>query len=105
MTKAHRCGWLSQEAITFYQEIVLMARFGVSADVLQQTKAMMTALSAARREQMQRKGEAQDATKRYDAALIALDTWMEDFRTAARLAPKEITHGGWRYWAYRSKTW
>lgn len=83
--------WLSQ-AITFYNKIDEiaedMARYGVTLDVLSQTKAMVEALSTTRLQQLQRKAEAQDATEKRDEALKAMDDWMKGFKAAARLALK-----------------
>ena len=90
--KKTKDGWLSQ-AITFYDRLdeiaAGMARYGVSLETLQQTKAMVEALATTRQRQMLCRGEAQDATEKRDAALKAMDTWMSDFRAAARVALKD----------------
>lgn len=88
--------WLAQAAI-FYSNIEViaadMARYGVTLEVLQQTKAMIEALSTTRQQQLLRKAEAQNATEKRDAALKAMDIWMKDFKTVARLALKD--HPQW----------
>lgn len=54
---------------------------------------MVASLVDARQQQMQRKGEAQDATEKRDEALRAMDVWMSDFKAAARVALKD--HPQW----------
>ncbi len=94
--KRPREAWLSQ-AITFYDRIDLIAedmgKYGVGVDELSQTKAMTDAIIHARQQQMQRKGEAQDATEKRDKAIQVIDEWMRDFKAAARVALKD--HPQW----------
>lgn len=84
--------WLSQ-AMTFYgkaEEIAsVMAGYGVSLESLQQTRAMVEALISTRQQQLQKKGEAQDATEKRDDAIKAMNAWMRDFNAAARLALRD----------------
>lgn len=84
--------WLAQ-AKNFYERIDElagpMAKYGVTKENLQQTKAMVEAIVTRRQQQQQRKGEAQNATEQRNAARRAMDTWMKDFRAAARVAMKD----------------
>lgn len=54
---------------------------------------MVEALSTACQQQLQRIGEAQDATEKRDEVLKEIDDWMKDFKAAARLALKD--HPQW----------
>ena len=90
--KRAKDAWLAQ-AITFYAQINEMAAalggYGVSRDVLEQSKAMVEALVNMRQQQLRCKAEAQDATEKRDAALREMEAWMRDFRAAARVALKD----------------
>ena len=84
--------WLAQ-AMGFYEKIDAiagpMARYGVTLESLQQAKAMVEAIITVRQQQLQRKGEARNATQQRDAARRAMNVWMRDFRAAARVALKD----------------
>lgn len=67
-----------------YREV--MSRYDVTAEELAQTKAMVEALRAGRRQRAARMGEAQHATQQRDKKRRELRTWMAQFRKAARLA-------------------
>ena len=90
--KKSKDAWLAQ-AMTFYEKIdemaPAMADYGVTQETLQQTKAMVESLAAVRQQQLQSIGEAQDATEQRDIALRAMNSWMSDFRAAARVALKD----------------
>ncbi len=90
--KKSKNGWFAQ-AMTFYGKVdemaPAMAGYGVTLETLQQTRAMVEALATARQQQLQHKGEAQNATEQRDIALRAMDRWMSDFRAAARVALKD----------------
>ena len=47
---------------------------------------MVEALHSVRQQQLQSKGDAQDATEKRNMARKALKTWMSRFRKTARLA-------------------
>lgn len=85
-------GWIAQ-AMALYsktEEIAeAMSQYGVTLEELSQTKAMIEAITTRRQQQLQKIGEAQDATEKRDAALKAMDEWMKDFKIAARLALKD----------------
>lgn len=90
--KYSREEWLAQ-AMSFYsrtEEIGdAMSKYGVTPEVLNQSKAMIEALFTSRQQQLQRIGEAQDATEKRDEALKAMEVWMKEYRMAARLALKD----------------
>ncbi len=81
--------WMAQ-AIAFYSRSAeieeAMGRYGISPEVLNQSKAMAEALFAKRQQQMRKRGEAQSATQKRDEAIQALNKWMSDFRQVARVA-------------------
>jgi len=85
-------GWLEQSQ-QFYLTALAnagfqteMARFGVTLQKLQDGKALVDAVVAAKQAQGTETAEAQQATKTRDAALEALDAWMSDFIAIARIA-------------------
>lgn len=90
--KKSKDAWLAQ-AMTFYEKIdqmaPAMADYGVTLETLQQTKAMVEALATTRQLQLQSIGEAQDATEQRDVALRTMNSWMSDFKAAARVALKD----------------
>ncbi|MEK6478089.1 hypothetical protein WJR50_11160 [Catalinimonas sp. 4WD22] len=63
-----------------------VSKFNISPEEVAQTKAMLEALSAARLQQQQSKGEAQHATHQRDAKRKELRKWMSQFRKVARIA-------------------
>ncbi|MEK6478600.1 hypothetical protein WJR50_13735 [Catalinimonas sp. 4WD22] len=81
--------WLNNASI-FYQELLsdsaLIVQFGVTIEELQQMQAMIQALLDKRNRQISKKGEAQHATQKRNAALKAYQEWMKGFRLAARFA-------------------
>ncbi len=85
-------GWVVQ-AMAFYGRATeieeIMTVHGVPADVLNQAKAMVEALSTLRQQQLQKMGEAQSATHKRDMAIKAMDKWMGSFRRVARVALEE----------------
>lgn len=56
---------------------------------LVQNQASVEALIAIRNRRMQKKGEAEEATRRRDQSVQALHAWMTEFRNVARLALKD----------------
>jgi len=84
--------WLMQ-ATTFYYSAQAhtdsLARHGLSPEEVAQAQAMLEALGNARNQRLQRKGEAEEATRMRDASLRKLKSWMKDFRTIARVALKD----------------
>ncbi len=84
--------WLSQ-AMAFYaftDEIAEpMSKYGITPEVLQQTRAMVEALFTTKQQQMQNMGEAQNATEKRNDAIKVMDAWMKDFNAIARLAIKD----------------
>ena len=51
----------------------------------------MQQVAEANAKQEKEKGEAQEATKKCDAALDELDQWISDFKVLALIALKEIS--------------
>jgi hypothetical protein len=86
-------GWLKQ-AETFYTHLLetpdvlaaLQARFPLEQSVFEAGRAQIAALVELNRAQEKEKGEAQQATKTRDAALDALDAWLDDYRAVAEIA-------------------
>ncbi len=81
--------WLAQ-ARSFYRNIHLIApeleKRAVTAEELTQAAAMVQAVATARVQQNARKSNVQKSKKQRDAALEALNVWMEDFLRTARYA-------------------
>ncbi len=82
-------GWLEQ-AYAFYYAIdaytEVMSRYNVSQEELMQTRAMVEALYSTRQQQIQSKGESQQATFVRDQARKELKAYMSRFRKTARIA-------------------
>nr|WKN37336.1 hypothetical protein K4G66_01270 [Tunicatimonas sp. TK19036] len=85
-------GWLTQ-ASAFYSQLAnyteVMSRYGVSSETIQSAQSQLQALKTRRDAQLQRKGEAQDATEKRNLAMKALNNWMKEFRQIARIAMKD----------------
>lgn len=85
-------GWLTQ-ATTFYGQLAqyteTMGKYGVSPEAISAAQEQLQALKTRRDAQLQRKGEAQDATEKRNHAMKALNTWMKEFRQVARIAMKD----------------
>ena len=84
--------WVKQ-ARSFYENALAngevqaaLGRFGITSEQLESGQAQIEAVAAANAVQEREKGEAQNATEKRDAAVDALDAWMSDFRTIARIA-------------------
>lgn len=81
---------LLNQIYNFYSKIESfaeeMAKYNVNPEELAQTKAMVEALFTARQQQIQCKGDAQDATHKRNAKLKELRSWMTQFRKVARIA-------------------
>lgn len=84
--------WIKQ-ARSFYENALAngevqaaLGRFGITSEQLERGQAQVDAVAAANAVQEREKGEAQNATEKRDAAVDALDAWMSDFRTIARIA-------------------
>ena len=85
-------GWLEQVQ-QFYLAVLAnadfqtgLARFGVTLQKLQDGKALVDVVVAAKQAQGTETAEAQAATQTRDAALEALDAWMSDFIAIAKIA-------------------
>lgn len=86
-------GWVEQ-AETFYTHLletpnVLAAfrdRFPLEPSVFEDGLAQVEALMEYNRIQEQKKSVAQQATKDRDAAFVALDAWLRDYRAVAKIA-------------------
>lgn len=75
---------------SFYYEALkapqMLVRHGLTKAELNQAQAMVEAIVEARRERLQKSGEAQHATQQRDKVRNHLRTWVNDFRTIARVA-------------------
>jgi len=63
-----------------------LARYKITAEDLSAAQAQVEQVSTLKNTQEQEKGEAQEATKKRDSAIEALDDWLGDFRVVARIA-------------------
>ncbi len=85
-------GWTLQ-ASRFYDIAETYAdvleNYQLPREELSQNKAMVEALRATRNQRMQKKGEAEEATRVRDEAVNALNDWMVSFRGIARIALKD----------------
>lgn len=85
-------GWAAQARL-FYENVLaqpdwvaVLAAYGQTEASLQEGRALLDAAEAANQAQEREKGEARNATLERDVALDALDDWMAEFRTVARIA-------------------
>lgn len=85
-------GWLTQ-ARQFYANaladpniLVELGNFGITQEKLEAGQTLVDDVETANAAQEQEKGEAQEATRKRDQALDALDEWMSDFVAIARVA-------------------
>ncbi|MEE8307468.1 MAG: hypothetical protein V3R81_09395 [Gammaproteobacteria bacterium] len=85
-------GWLTQ-AERFYANLLAkpdmmaaMDRFRVTQGKLKRAQALVAQVKVLGETQQREKGEAQTATKERDAALDALDEWLNEFKTVAKIA-------------------
>ncbi len=85
-------GWLMQ-AQQFYANalndaaiLAKLAVFGITREQLELGQSQVDAVAAGIVVHQQHKGVKQETTRARDAALAALDRWMRDFNTAARVA-------------------
>lgn len=63
-----------------------LVRYKITRDMLQAAQAQVEHTQALKSAQEKEKGESQDATRRRDAALSALEVWLDDFKVVARIA-------------------
>ena len=89
--KGSHAGWIDQ-ATTFYNNLLesdeMKARitsFGVSPTELEATQTAVGRVAELRRIQLNRTGEAQEATRHRDAALDVLAGWMSENKALARV--------------------
>ncbi len=88
-------GWMAQ-ATQFYKNALAskailtgFKEFGITQQKLQAGLAELNALEAANLLQEKEKGNAQNATKKRDAALDELQAWLSDFLAIAKIALEE----------------
>ncbi len=67
----------------------VLENYQLPREQLSQNKAMIEALIATRNRRMQKKGEAEEATRLRNEAVKALNAWMVSFRGIARIALKD----------------
>lgn len=81
---------LQEQIHTFYSKIETfskeISKYNISPEELAQAKAMVEAIGAARQQQLQSKGDAQDATQKRNEKRRALKTWISQFKKVARIA-------------------
>jgi len=82
-----------EQARHFYTNILAdseaqtqLARYKITFDALQTTLAQVDQAETLKAIQRQETSQAQDATDQRDAALLALDDWLDDFKAIARIA-------------------
>jgi len=63
-----------------------LTRYKITPEALQAALALVDQAESLKTAQEKEKGEAQNATDQRDAALLALDNWLADFKVVARLA-------------------
>lgn len=84
--------WLLQ-ASEFYRIAAsysdTLSPHGFSAGEISQSAATIDALSAARNQRIMKKGDAEEATRLRDQSLKALKSWMQDFRSTAKMALRD----------------
>lgn len=90
--KRSSAGWLAQ-AQQFYANALndpailgKLATFGITREELEQGQSQVEAVVAGAVTHQQRKGVKQETTRARDAALAALDRWMQDFNAVVRVA-------------------
>lgn len=93
--KMNMAGWLAQ-AQHFYAVALAdvaiqrkLADFSLTRTVLQEGARQVEAVATGNATRSQQRGVAQDATRVRNKAITALDKWMSDFRTIARVALKD----------------
>ena len=95
MRKQSLAGWLEQaqqfyaNTITDTDVVAAMSRFGFNQAKLEAGQQLVQQVTDANAKQEREKGEAQEATKKHDAALDELDQWISDFKVVALIALKE----------------
>lgn len=81
------------QASHFYSKAAVysqqLAQHGLTPEEIAQASAMVEAMMTVRHQRLQRKGEAQQATRTRDQSVKTLKAWMKDFRATARLALKD----------------
>nr|WKN37925.1 hypothetical protein K4G66_04285 [Tunicatimonas sp. TK19036] len=84
---------LLDQAIDFYGALMgkskEMQKFGIKADELDQSQAMITSLIDQQAQRMQCKGNAESATQKRNQALDELRTWQREFIRVAKMALKD----------------
>lgn len=90
--KRSLAGWLGQTQ-TFYNNLLNqpdllggMANFGYDPAKLESERGLVEHVARLNEQQEAEKGEAQAVTKQRDAALDALDEWLDDFKKIAEVA-------------------
>lgn len=81
------------QARLFYQKVEAHAgtleSYDLSREEIAQAKAMVEAVMVARNQRVQKKGEAEEATRVRNMAIKELKAWMSEFRSIARVALKD----------------
>ncbi len=66
-----------------------LAEYGVTLESLQAGKAAVDAAELAERTQEEARGDAQELTRTRDETFAALEAWLEDYLTVAKIALKD----------------
>lgn len=84
--------WLAQTR-AFYKELLSnpqpTMRYNVTQAELEQALAMIDTITERRSQRLEKKGNAENATQKRNAALKPLRTWVRDFKAIARVALKD----------------
>lgn len=82
-----------RQALHFYTRLEahasVMAPFGISLEVLQQSKAAIEAILEQKEQRVKKKGEAENSTQERNEAIRALRSWLSEFHSIARIAFKD----------------
>ena len=88
-------GWLEQSEMFYSQalsndEIIAgMAKYGITKNKLKQGEALVNNVRNKLKTQLTEKAEAQEATQNRDKAFDAMEDWLSDFISIARIALEE----------------
>ncbi|WPP51697.1 hypothetical protein [Catalinimonas niigatensis] len=88
----NKWGWLAQAShlYTFVLPYAgQLASYGLSQEVLEQSKASVEAITKLRQERMLKKGKAEDSTDSRNQMIKQLKSLLKDFHMSARLAMKD----------------
>jgi len=83
----------TEQIVSFYREALKtpeqLVHHGISQAELEQGQAMISSIIEARRQRLEKKGEAEEVTQKRNQVRRDLRTWVADFRTVARIALRQ----------------